>query len=444
MIASSPTDAGISCFDLLSGAEHLRYRTCASPPHSLISVGGRYLAASQVRDAAANSGSVFYWSWNKPQVEVKCFPSEPINTLVCDDEGSFIIGGGVSGDIYIWQVATGRLLKKWHAHYRAVSRLVYVDQSTLISGAEDGCVRVWSLLMIFDDIRRNEAKHLFEYSFTEHSLRVTDIVIGHGGCNAIIISASEDRTCKVWSLSKGKLLRNIVFPSVIDAIALDPGEHVFYAGGRDGKIYIAALHAQPTSTSNYGLHIVGTLSDHSKAVTCLAFAVNGHHLVSGSEDGMIRVWDTRSRNIIRILKHAKGPVNNLLIIRRPPPLYPRTSMHSQSPSLRRQGALVPPPLEKYTNSTDDNSDVKAVIIPQADSEIPFHASYISTCTMTSQIKELEQQGSSGATEMEIERLKLDCKRSTQMLQQWKKMYENLNQFCVNELLDGDQSRGPTA
>lgn len=47
------------------------------------------------------------------------------------------------------QAATGRLLKKWHAHYRAVSCLVYVDQSTLISGAEDGCVRVWSLLMYF-------------------------------------------------------------------------------------------------------------------------------------------------------------------------------------------------------------------------------------------------------------------------------------------------------
>lgn len=64
-------------------------------------------------------------------------------------------------------------------------------------------------------------------------------------------------------------------------------------------------------------------------------------------------------------------------------------MHSQSPSLRRQGALVPPPLEKYTNSTDDNSDVKAVIIPQADLEIPFHPSYISTCTMNSQINELQ-------------------------------------------------------
>ena len=45
------------------------------------------------------------------------------------------------------QVMSGRLLMKWHAHYRAVTCLVFSeDDSLLISGSEDGCVRVWSLL----------------------------------------------------------------------------------------------------------------------------------------------------------------------------------------------------------------------------------------------------------------------------------------------------------
>ena len=54
-----------------------------------------------------------------------------------------------------------------------------------------------------------------------------------------------------------------MFPSIIDAVALDPGEHVFYASGRDGKIYIAELNAQTKSNNNnnYGLDIIGTLSD---------------------------------------------------------------------------------------------------------------------------------------------------------------------------------------
>ncbi|GJV38529.1 protein root initiation defective 3 [Tanacetum coccineum] len=260
--SSSSAEAGIGCWELRSGAENLRYRSCSSPSHGLISVGGRFLASSQLKDSSSNSGSILYWSWNKPQVEVKSFPAEPINPLACNTDGTYIVGGGVSGSIYLWEVATGRLLKKWHGHYRAITCLVFsMDQSLLISGAEDGSVRVWSLLMIFDEERQQRAGHLYEYSFSDHALPVTDIVTGYGGSNAIIVSASQDRTCKVWSLARGTMLRNIVFPSVIDAVALDPGEHVFYAGGRDGKIYIAELNAQGTSYNKYGLHIIGTLSD---------------------------------------------------------------------------------------------------------------------------------------------------------------------------------------
>ncbi|XP_059636428.1 protein ROOT INITIATION DEFECTIVE 3 [Cornus florida] len=437
VIASSSTDAGIGCWDLNSGAEHLRYRSCASPPHGLVSVGDRFLASSQLRDSSSSSGSVLYWSWNKPHVEVKCFPAEPINPLVSNSDGTYIIGGGLSGYIYLWEVATGRLLKKWHAHYRAVTCLVYCDdQSLLVSGAEDGCVRVWSLIMIFDDAGREEARHLYEYSFTEHTLRVTDIVTGYGGSNAIIVSASEDRTCKVFSLCRGELLRSIVFPSIIDAVALDPGEHVFYAGGRDGKIYIAALNAQGTPKNNYGMHIIGSLSDHGKSVTCLAFGADGISLVSGSVDGMVRVWDTKTHSIIRIFKHAKGPVNNILVVR-----HRQILMNSKASSVRRLGSSLPPPLEKYANSTEENIDTKAYLAPRATSNNFLDASYITIDSMNHQIEELQQQGSAAATGMEMETLKLDCRRYMQMIQQWKKMYENLHQFCVNELLDGNQAGG---
>lgn len=42
------------------------------------------------------------------------------------------------------------MLKKWRAHIRAVTCLVFSeDDSLLVSGAEDGTVRVWSLFMYF-------------------------------------------------------------------------------------------------------------------------------------------------------------------------------------------------------------------------------------------------------------------------------------------------------
>ncbi|KAG2663648.1 hypothetical protein I3760_16G042900 [Carya illinoinensis] len=438
VVASSSVDAGIGSWDLATGAELLRYKSCASPPHGLAYVGQRFLASSQLRDPSASSGSVLFWSWSKPQVEVKSFPAEPIKPLAANREGTYIVGGGLSGDIYLWEVASGRQLRKWHAHYRAVTCLVFSDDdSLLISGSEDGSVRVWSLFMMFDDIRQQEASHLYEHNFSEHTLRVTDIVTGYGGCNAIIVSASEDRTCKVWSLSKGKLLRSIVFPSIIDAITLDPGEHVFYAGSRDSKIYIAAINAETTSKNSYGLHIIKSLSNHSKAVTCLVYCASGNLLISGSEDGIVRLWDAKTHNIVRIFKHAKGPVNNILIVRQELCFNSRPISQASS---RRRGSLLPPALEKYSNPMDEDVDVKAIFDLHSTCRKSVNASYLSSHVIDNQIKELQQQGSSAAAEMAMKRLKLDFSRSMQTVQQWKKIYENLHQFYVNELLDDDQVR----
>ncbi|RZR96664.1 hypothetical protein BHM03_00025708, partial [Ensete ventricosum] len=148
------------------------------------------------------------------------------------------------------KVATGKLLTRWHAHYRSVTCLtISKDESLLISG-------------MFDDMAKSSAGDLYRYSFSEHALRVTDVVTGHGLCNSIVISSSEDRTCKIWSLSEGLLLRSITFPSIIDAIVMDPGEHMFYAGGRDGKIYISVLNAECNRNSIYGMFIIGALYDH--------------------------------------------------------------------------------------------------------------------------------------------------------------------------------------
>ncbi|XP_038898957.1 protein ROOT INITIATION DEFECTIVE 3 [Benincasa hispida] len=437
VVASSSIDSGIGCWDLHTGAEQLRYKSCASPAHGLVCVGERFLACSQLRDPAATAGSVLYWSWCKPQVEVKSFPAEPIMALASNDEGTYIVGGGLSGDIYLWEVLSGRLLKKWHAHYRAVTCLVFSeDDSLLISGSEDGCIRVWALLTVFDDGWQREAKHLYEHSFTGHNLPVTDIVVGYGGSNAIIISSSVDRTCKVWSLSKGKLLRNIIFPSIIDVIALDPGEHVFYGGGRDGKIYTAALNAKCPSTGDYGLHILGSLSNQSKSVTALAYCSSGNLLISGSEDGAIRVWDTRTNNVIRVFRHSKGPVNNILLVRQQ--VLPKSQSTSQG-FLRKHRSLLPPALAKFENSKDEDEDTGVIIGPTGLPKESMGFPALSSHVMDNQITELQQQGSA-ANGMELERLKYDCGKSMQMLQHWRKMYDNLHQFCVNELLDGDQTK----
>ncbi|KAM7279677.1 hypothetical protein ACFE04_006811 [Oxalis oulophora] len=436
MIASSSIDSGIGCWDLQTGTELLRYKTCASPPHGLVCVGNRFLASSQIRETGAPF--IFYWSWSKPQVDVKSFPSETIKPLAANKEGTYIVGGGSSGNIYLWEVATGRLLKKWNAHLRAVTCLVFSDDSSLIvSSSEEGNIKLWSLFMIFDDYEREQASHIYEHSFAGyHSGRITDLAIGLGGGNANVVSACEDRTCKVWSLSDGKLLRDIVFPTEIDAIVLDPSEHVFYAGGRDHMIYIASLNAESKPNKNYQKHIIGVLSGHSKGITCLAYSSEGNFLLSGSADGEIRVWEPKTHNNVRTFRYSTGPVNNILVVKRS-----LTNSYAQASS-RRNGSSLPP-LSKYSNSTNEDGNNGSIVSLRSTSEFPIDAQYQSAEIIEEYIKELQQQGSGASTEMEMERVKEDCKRHIEMHQQWKKMYDNLHEFTVNELLDGDLKKSST-
>ncbi|CAN6901772.1 unnamed protein product [Brassica oleracea] len=247
VIGLSSIDNGIGSWDLKTGTEQLRFKQCASPAHGLTAVGDKFLAASQLRNASGSSGSIFFWSWNKPQAEVKSFPLESITALAANMEGTYIVGGGASGDIFLWEVSSGKLLKKWHGHYQSVTCLLFSgDDSLLVSGSKDGYVRVWSLIRLilcffiflcfdscwlvrlFDDIQRQQQGSTFyEHDFNEHSTSVTDIVIDYGGCNALLVTAPEDCTCKVWSLSKGKLLRNIIFPAAINALALNSYKYHF-------------------------------------------------------------------------------------------------------------------------------------------------------------------------------------------------------------------------
>ncbi|KAF0908561.1 hypothetical protein E2562_026348 [Oryza meyeriana var. granulata] len=353
VLAASSADAGVAAWDLRTGAEAIRHCTCASRPRALTVVADRFLAAAQV--SAGNSAPIHYYHWDKPQVAVKSFPVEPIRALITDPEGSYLIGGGVSGDIFFWEVASGELLVQWHAHYRAVRCLALYD-FLLVSGSEDGSIKVWDLLTMLDEQSRLEAKTQHIYGFNQHALPVIDVACFHG---ALAVSSSEDRTCKIWSLSEGRMLRSISFPAIIDSIVLDPRSHIFYAGGRDGKIYVTAMGVDVTSPSSDDSSIIGALDDHSKAVTSLSLSTDGLVLISGSEDGNVRVWDTRSQQVIRKFKHSQGPVTNVLLV---------TPKRVNLPPLQS--------LRKVC-SANGESESRAVIVPQPENDVHIAGNFSS-------------------------------------------------------------------
>lgn len=80
-------------------------------------------------------------------------------------------------------------------------------------------------------------------------------------------------------------------------------------------------------------------------------------------------------------------MNNILIVSRPLSLG-RAESNAQGFS-RRHGSSLPPPLEKYANSTDEDMDNKAIINLPATSNLPTDASYLSSQLINDHIKELQ-------------------------------------------------------
>jgi pre-rRNA-processing protein IPI3 len=181
------------------------------------------------------------------------------------------------------------------------------------------------------------------HSWSDHTLPVTCLAVGAGDAGAVVASGSLDRSVKLRSLSggaaAGALLRSVPLPAAVHSLALDPGEHALYAGCSTGTIYDIALVAAEDGSSGGGSGVTppaaggsgaaaaaagggcphAALEGHSRAVACLAFTPDAAHLVSGSEDGSVRMWDLRSRQQVRLLQNpVKGPVTALLALTQPP------------------------------------------------------------------------------------------------------------------------------
>lgn len=48
----------------------------------------------------------------------RCFTVEAMRVVSGSADGVYVAAGGASGGLYIWEAATGRLLRTWSAHFK--------------------------------------------------------------------------------------------------------------------------------------------------------------------------------------------------------------------------------------------------------------------------------------------------------------------------------------
>ncbi|KAJ0977006.1 hypothetical protein J5N97_012480 [Dioscorea zingiberensis] len=318
VVCGDNMSTGIRTWDVETGDELLRMPTCASPSHGLLCVQDYLLVASQLQNHRPyGGGAIFFWALNKPRAPCRSYPMEEIGPIACSKDGIYLAGGALTGNTYIWEVTTGRLLKYWHAHNGSLICLAFTpDDSLLISGSEDGVICVWHMISLLDITDPPASGTLAPlHILSEHVSSITSLLLMPSQSKPTLISSSLDGMCKVWNFVSGKMMQNHVFPVAVTAIVVDPGEQTLLTGCEDGKIYMTAVIVglDQDQTLIPGDEF-GTLSEHKGPVTALKFSLEGRFFFSASKDGMICIWNAFNWQLVRSFNYGKGHITNLVVI----------------------------------------------------------------------------------------------------------------------------------
>jgi len=179
-----------------------------------------------------------------------------------------IYSGGKDDAIRVWNKNTLELEKALDVEHGAAVWSIAVWQDNLISGHDDGKVRIWDL-----------SKGLCEQVLEGHEDGVNALVI----CGSRLASGSDDCTVRLWAMSPDA--RN-PWPcertleghrGLVSCLAV--WEDKVISGSWDDSIRVCDVAT--------GEHIK-TLAGH--ADTVMALLVHGSRLISASVDGKVRVW----------------------------------------------------------------------------------------------------------------------------------------------------------
>ena len=259
--------------------------------------------------AQVSKNALDVWGLDKESALHKFFVGEPMGVIAASPDGAHFAAGSLTGAAYIWEVSTGRLVRTWPAHFKAISAMTFAAEgSVLVTAGEDTVVSAWSLSSLLDPAAGGTSGGVPTplHSWAEHSLPVTSLACGNGGGGGacLVASASSDRTCKLWTLGGGHLLRTVSLPAALCSVALDACEATLYAGAADGRVFEVPLNAAPSAAMDGAAAAV--LEGHTRAVSAIACTADGERVVTASEDGTCRIFDAASRQTTHVLRHPKS------------------------------------------------------------------------------------------------------------------------------------------
>ncbi|MEA3491654.1 MAG: caspase family protein [Campylobacterota bacterium] len=178
------------------------------------------------------------------------------------------------------------------------------------------------LILLCSSISATEA--ILQLDTGGHTALIWDVVATKSGD---IVTASDDKTIRVWDSKRGKEKRKILgqigkgSEGKIYAIALSPDEKQLAVGGYgfikgDQKTISKGKSGGEIKIYNYKTgKLIKNLISHSLAVLDLSYSPDSKYLISGSGDFTAKIWDANSLSLEDTITHHTKEVYAVKIVK---------------------------------------------------------------------------------------------------------------------------------
>ena len=194
----------------------------------------------------------------------------------------------------------GPLLLTLTGHTDKVRVVIAIaDGWRVVSGADDGTVRVWDL-----------DRGLLLRTLTGHTDWIRAIAVTADGSR--IISAADDHTIRVWNLDTGLCERIIaIYSDWIHAVAITLDDACLVTGDDQGYITLWNLESGAK---------LAVVRGHTAAINAFTMTRDGSFLLSAADDRRIKVWKlpclheerTLRGHTARVISMAMTPDNKVI------------------------------------------------------------------------------------------------------------------------------------
>jgi len=273
---------------------------------------------TQVLSGSFDTSAILWSVSRNAALQVMRFHESAVNAVVFLDDGRMVTAGA-DARIAVWSIGKSQPDAVLEGHTAPVSTLaVSPDGAWLASASWDHTVRLWPL--------SGGASRVLE----GHSQNVNGIAFSPGGRAAI--SAGYDATVRIWPVvgQGSAIVRQL--PTPLNAVAVAPDGEII-GGGADGKLYflsprgelLADVQASATPVIALAVakdgalvaaagirgtvavverktrHVQKSLVGPGLPVWSVAFFPDGHTLLTGGADRMLRRWNAISGEPIDIV-----------------------------------------------------------------------------------------------------------------------------------------------